>query len=221
MNKFLSSLAVFVSVVAASISTAYPQEPDYRVEFPKGDASWSVIFSKGKTNANGSATEAPSLRSMEVIRQGDLRRDALVWSDGEKTEHWWSTAGNEVFFENRGDSAVRTIKASQRSGARYDETFFSWVDKKTFSGERSLDGKKFWYFEKSARVDTKDEAEIFAAWVNPETARPYAWSDGSRMVYFEFKTLEPGFKLVPPTQFMEAIARYNAYRTPPTRVKRR
>lgn len=220
MNKFLAATTVIVLAASAATAPAQTQEPNYRAEFPKGDAAWSVVFTKEK-KPDEASQKAPSLKSMEIVRQGDLRRDTVIWTDGEKSEHWWSTAGNEVFFENRGDTVVRTMKASQRSDARYDETFFSWVGRKTFVDERTLDGRKYWYFEAKSRSDTNDENETLAAWVNPETARPVAWSDSTRVVYFEFKTLEPGFKLIPPAQFMEVIARYNAYRTPPTRVKRR
>jgi hypothetical protein len=217
MNK----LFAIILAVAAISGLGQAQEPEYRAEFPKGDTNWTILFTKPEKDPGQETQKAPHLKQMDVVRRGDLRRDILVWSDGVKSEHWWSTAGNEVFFENRGNTEVRAVKASQKGESRYDETFFAWVGKQTYAGERNLDGKNYWYFETKYKNEGTEQNNTLAAWVDPKTAWPYCWSDGDRKVYFEFKPLDPNFRLDVPPKFAEAIARYNAYRTPPTRLKRR
>jgi len=227
----LRFLMFFLSAcVAGAFAMAQTEDsPNYRVEFPKGDAAWNVIFLKdtnkpAKSVPTAEDDEQPKLKQMEVIRKGGLRRDTLVWTDGAKSEHWWSIAANYVFFENRGDSFVRGMKGSQRGDARYDESFFTWIGKTTYVGNRKLNGKELWYFEsKASRTlgDGETESETCSAWVDPETAKPVAWSDGRRTAFFEFKSLDPDFRLVVPPRLAEAIAKYDAYRSAPTRVKRR
>ena len=227
LRPLLCVLAALVPGVCALAQTDEP--PNYRVDFPRGDAFWNVKFLKDTSKSPKSAPAAveddqPKLKHMEVVRQGGLRRDTLIWSDGAKSEHWWSNSANYVFFENRGDSFVRGMKGSQRGGARYDESFFTWVGKKTYAGNRVLNGKDLWYFEsKSSRTldDGEKETETYSAWVDPETAKPVAWSDSQRTVFFEFKPLDPDFRLVVPPRLADAIAQYDAYRSAPTRVKRR
>lgn len=227
----LRFLMILLAALAASATAmAQPDEPpNYRADFPKGDAVWIVKFLKDTNKSAKSAPAAaeddqPKLKQMEVVRQGGLRRDTLIWTDGAKTEHWWSIAANYVFFENRGDTFVRGMKGSQRSDSRYDESFFTWVGKKTYAGNRALNGKDLWFFEsKSSKTlsDGETETETYSAWVDPETAKPVAWSDGQRTAFFEFKPLDPEFRLVVPPRLAEAITQYDAYRSAPTRVKRR
>ncbi len=229
-RPFRLLLRILAALVACASAMAQTDEsPNYRVEFPRGDAMWNVKFLKdtnksAKSGPSAKEDEQPKLKQMEVVRQGGLRRDTLIWTDGAKSEHWWSTSANYVFFENRGDSSVRGMKASQRGDARYDESFFTWVGTKTYAGNRTLNGKDLWYFEsKSSRTlgDGETETESYSAWVDPETAKPVAWSDGQRTAFFEFKPLDPEFRLVVPPYLAEAIAQYDAYRSAPKRVKRR
>lgn len=225
MNRIISCLAVFV-LLECSISRA--QEPVvHTIDFPKGDIAWSVIPQNGGIGTVAApdgvpAVETRSIKRIDIIRSGNLRRDLVLWSDQKTTEYWWSVNPFFVVFTNKPDGPILTMKGAMMDVRRFDESNFSWISAATYAGLQTLGGKQCrFYEEKSVDPDTESES-LQRVWIDLKTSKPAAWGDGSFMACFMFSTPDPTkLPLVVPDKYLTAMRRYAAHLTAPKKSARR
>jgi hypothetical protein len=223
MNKWIwiSALALVVPSGDAYSKLGDPV-PEYRVDFPTGDAVWTIRFIKAGEEDKQDVKKAEvnakrEIDQIKVIRSGKLRQDTVEWSDGEQTEYWWSSKAPIVVFQTEVNGPIRTMKSSMMGIRRFDESVFSWVGPSSFIDMREFQKLECWYFETKV-LAFEGEYQTYHAWVDPETCRPVAWSNGQQTAQFTFEGTPSG-SLTMPGKFMKKLERYEAYAAPPQRLE--
>jgi len=231
MNNPLPLGALLLALAAAPLS-AQTSSNTAPVKFPAGNASWTVEVEElsddeakpKKQPAPGQppAGEANKVRRVQVDRQDKYRRDTVFWTKGGSTEYWWLTGSNMVFFQTTSGGPIRIIRAPLLGMRQMDESIFSWVSLKNYRGQKDLKGKPYDFYEEKQTEEGSDGSTItqtVRAWVDPETRRPVAWSDGNYRLNFEFADEGATPPLRVPPAFRQRIDYYEAYARKPTKKK--
>jgi|GEM_PF-1623253 len=221
MNKILLIAIVFAGLGGIQCARAGGQ-----IKFPQGDAAWSVTFEEPPGKEDSSSTKKTTLASgseatktpaptkekqkrvpvhVDIVRMGNLRRDRIMWSDQSVTEEWWTINPSFVVFQDAPDGPVLISRSGNMGDHRYDDSIFDWVNETTFKGIQSYRTKKCRYYEMRFIDPITQEIEKRYAWINDETSRPVAWSDGGMHVVFSYDATLPKEPLVLPEKFQEKI----------------
>ena len=201
----LASLFLFSPVVAQDVIV-------HQVDFPQGDATWSVAAQGQETvppPPNASASPAPKALKkfvgMDIVCQGKLRRDTITWSDGSTDQMWWIRNLPYVMTEKGGQ--VGCTKASDLWQVRFDASSFEWVSAKTYLGKKSYQGSDCQYYEMKIVDPDGGPTRIFRAWVDHSSHLPLAFDNGFITVSFTFPKGGPIAPLQMPANFQEMYAR--------------
>lgn len=214
MNKiFFGFLTVAVLGLEGKPANA-AAEISHAVDFPKGDAAWSVKLENGRTSSKkmsrAAASESRTMKNVEIVRISSLRRDTVLWSDGSTTEYWWPQNPPVVLFQEKTNGRMNIKKAGNMGEQRFDESNFEWVDGKTFVKMGSYKGRKCRFYKMEVPF-IDDEKQTFRAWIDEETLRPLAWSNGDIVAVFSFHTSLPSEPLILPAEFQKEIDRLGAF----------
>ena len=234
--------ATMMAMLVLAVSAPAQDAPlDHRIDFPAGDAAWSVRAGKADAKpgdltapqpeppaANSANPQDPAadqdqvreVRQIDIVRKGGLRRDQVRWTDGTMTEYWWSASSPIVVFQTKASEKVRAMKASQMGTRRFDDTLFSWVNATTFRRPEGYRGKKCLYYNYEMPL-VDGETLTIHAWIDAKTHRPWAWSDGTTVALFQFDLPVPEEPLSIPPDFAQTLQRYEAFYAPPKRLGRK
>lgn len=196
-------------------------EESHEVDFPRGDAAWTVIFKTEGTDVSKASRAGTGSgpfkqwKRMEIVRQGNVRRDLIKWLDGKTTELWWVTTPPVVLFDDGDNGHVSGMKAMLMASKRYDETSLDWVNGETFKEVTSFNGHRCRYY-KMTIVEEDSSGSVkkkFQAWIDVKTNRPVAFDNNGVLVTFVFKDDEAE-PLVMPDRFVEKLKSYQAFLSP-------
>lgn len=196
------------------------------IDFPKGDAAWTVLYTtqlKENKDRDKFAGEQ-RVKRIDVVRSGKYRRDMVHWQQGGTTQYWWHGPAKTVFFQTEPGAPITKMRSSVIGMRRLDESNFSWVGPETYQGQNELQGEEYDYFEKVVRQTLDDGDSLtytLRAWIDLETRLPHAWSDGSVLAIYDFDQPLPTGGLIPPPAFKKSIDEYEAYIAPPKRLGQR
>ena len=227
MNRFVL-LLTGIAACSPPLSWCVAQEVRHEVAFPKGDAAWSVAFENTAaptpTPAAGVPPATPPKKpvKVDIVRQGNLRRDTVVCSDGTTTQIWWCENPPVAMFDNGPKDHVSSMRASSMAQVRYDASSFEWVGAKSFAGMKPYKGKPGQYYEMEVIDDNDGEKtkRTLRAWIDPETHKPLALDNGFNKVAFLFRDDIPVEPLQMPANFLEKYRRLEAFFAPPRRTRK-
>jgi hypothetical protein len=211
---------VLAAWVLAALPLTAAEKTDYHANFPKGDAAWNVTFQKAGAAAlkpEEGKEERRDIKSIRVVRRGELRRDTVLWTDGSSTEYWWSRGAQIVVFQAEKNGPVSAMKSGLMEARRLDESMFAWVGNDSFKKEQDFMARKSAYFETRVPLGEGERQER-QAWLDLETMRPLAWSNGAVLAVFAFENTPPRDVLVMPAEFKKKLERYEAYAAPPKKL---
>lgn len=221
MNKLSHTWLALTLVSLVMISRADAQEISHKVNFPSGDAAWSVSFDTNDDSGQSSAPKpkqaAHQMSKLDIVRMGDLRHDILTWSDGGTTDYWWEPKLEVVLSLNTGDSRIHAAKAGNMDDSRFDDSTFNWVSASTFKGLKSFRGT-------SCRTYGMDVTTLlgevihYRAWIDNKTGRPLAYTNGGMIDVFSFDQPMPTPPLILPPNFQATLAQVRAFMVPPKPV---
>lgn len=214
MNKTALLILTFVTVGVNSIRAA--EEIVHTVNFPKGDAAWTVDFKVEKAAPTPKPTPAITEKSppppprqkkkVEIVRQGNLRHDIVTWSDGSTTEFWWIQKAGLIVYQDVPDGRINILKTGNLPDQLNDGSLFTWVNAGTFVDKRQFQGKKCRYYETEITLPTLEKLTL-RAWIDNETQKPAAWSNSGILSLFTFDNPLPAEPLVLPDKFQKVAER--------------
>jgi hypothetical protein len=204
-------LRLISALLLLSSATVLAQQPAPEIGFPKGDLAWTVAFEAAKGTGE---SPAATPRDIDIVRQGDVRRDRITWSDGHASEQWWTVSPSFLLFENGPDHAVSWLKGAWARGQAYDENLFQWVDASTFVEATDYEKKRCRLYR--TRIASNAGSVTCSAWIDEETRLPVAYAEGNRVALFTFSktSLEP---LSMPEKFQAAAQKVRDLDTAPKR----
>lgn len=225
MSKGVCVLISFVICILCAVPECLADEIDHSVDFPKGDAAWSVVF---KVNGPAVGTQVPGAASSkmfknrtrtDIIRQGDIRRDTISFSDGSSTQLWWSENPPVAVSEDTPNGHVTGMRAFYMAPFRFDASSFEWVSEKTFLGMKALNGKACQYYEMEVTDDSGGELSkrLLKAWIDHQTLKPVALDDGYSFVFFLFSDGPPSQPLNVPPNVRRKLKQYQDFYAAPKR----
>jgi hypothetical protein len=226
MRKIITTARAISRLGLASLFFVWaPNSPaaeaiDHTVNFPSGDATWTVSLEKSKKGPDRQASAPPvrEIKTVEIVRIGNIRRDVVHWSIGGTTEYWWMAKPAVVLFQAKPDEPVRTIPPELLTTIRYDQTLFQWVGATTFVNEATVKGRKARSYQREVSIE--DGKMLQTAVIDSETGLPIEWSDGKNIAQFSFDAKLPENRLEMPSQFQTALKELEGYYTPPKRISR-
>lgn len=185
----------------------------HQVLFPQGDLAWTVTFQNGQaaTPAAGSPSPPQKFVRIDIVRQGNIRRDVAVLSDGSTDEMWWiETKPAWALVDHGGGVAV--MSATALSNVRFDALSFGWISAQTYVGKKSIDGITCQYYQ----TNEEDGRGTFTmrAWIDPATHLPVALDNGSSTVEFAFSKAKVA-PLEMPEKFRQKYEAIEAFYAPP------
>jgi len=214
MNKLALCFLTFVTMGGNSMRAA--EEIVHTVDFPKGDAAWTVDFKVEKNAAtpkpspsiteNSSPPPPRQRKKVEIVRQGNLRNDIVTWSDGSTTDYWWSGKSGFILYQDAPDGRINILKTGNLPDQCYDSSLFTWVSAGAFVDMRHFQGKKCRYYETEIILPS-EEILTLRAWIDNETQKPTAWSDSGILSLFTFERPMPLEPLVLPDRFQIVMER--------------
>ncbi|MFA7344200.1 MAG: hypothetical protein WC003_07860 [Terrimicrobiaceae bacterium] len=223
MNKLFHLPCALVAAIWLVPQCAAETPPTtHEVHFPKGDAAWSVAFENQAAPASkptgGAAPETIPTRTVKVdiVRQGNLRRDVVTLSDGSTRGIWWIRNPPVALFDN--GPRISTAMASSMAQQRYDESSFDWVGANAFAGMKPCKGKPCQYYEMEVVDEMDGTKHTRRAWIDPETHQPVALDDSFIKVTFAFQDAAPTEPLRMPDNFLDKYKRVQAFYAPPRRA---
>lgn len=165
------------------------------------DFRWKVEVEEARVRGQ----EAPRsfVRSIEVDRTRQVRRNLLEWSDGQKTEEWFVPHGNGTFLlqdnRNGGGIAYLQLDAAYGRDPKADWPELAWVERAKRLEDERVEGVKMMVFEVGEENGQKQKV-----WVHPETRRPMIYDDGFYLHRYTY--LGPPRPVSLPDRFREALA---------------
>ncbi|PTY05352.1 hypothetical protein DB346_01945 [Verrucomicrobia bacterium LW23] len=210
-----------------------PAPLTHRVSFPTGDLAWTVdiealdpklaneqakaLTPEQKAAVDAQAATVPQLRRVQIVRKSTLRRDIRQYNFGPANEFWWTDTGLVAQLDKPGGRVI-VMKAGNMGNERYDASLFAWVTAATFKGEEVFREKKCRRYE-TVIMQRNDEKLTLTAWINSETNRPIAWSDGGNVSLFTYDTEPLPVALTMPDDYQREVNRIRAFYAPPPRVR--
>jgi hypothetical protein len=201
------------------------------VQFPTGDASWSVLVqyhSKGTSMSPASApapgppgspaiaqpggrSSSPAVRKIDVTATGNLCRSVATYSDGKTAEIWWLKSPQWVLFDRRDSAGVGVLtNPMMMANLRPDAALFDWVNSRSFIKRSSYRGKDCDQYEAefppaNHPPGVNPPAVPHHAWVESQTGLPIALDDGVALYLFTFNP-PPTVPLTMPPRFSQKLA---------------
>jgi hypothetical protein len=233
MNRFV----LVIAVLAVSIGPALRADAQGVVKFPDGPLAWSVTVKYHDQNDEESSVSPsqPARRrfaAIQIERAGNLRRDRVQWTDGTKSETWWSMDPAFVMFE---DPRIGGILASPPDYSfdrmRLDETAFNWIRSSQMAKEVRYLGRPCFYYQAEERTSGRegDQTELVQvsslpagedssaarqAWIDRETGLPVALIVGGQATYLFSFSETPPETLTLPSKFAALLDRHAAIMAP-------
>jgi hypothetical protein len=210
---------VFITLILGQVPVwpqAAPEPLVHKVDFPKGNVRWTVTFeiidAELAKAAEVQSKKDPQQKKIEIVRTGDLRHDVIAWSNNSNSELWW-VQNPPLVFQDDPDGKVSAREFGNMKADRFDESNFEWIGAATFKGIQDFKDRKCRYYEKEITLDN-DEKAVLKAWIDAETLKPYAWTDGARAAIYTFSATVPG-ELVLPEKYQSAVKRLQSFFGPP------
>ncbi len=220
MNKILKSLLI-LSLSLHITPLKGEEEIVHSVNFPEGNAAWSVAFENTAANTTkspaGSTPAIREIKKLDAVRTGNLRRDTVFWNKGGNTEYWILTTPSLAIFETEPNGPIRSMKGSYLGFRQLDNSTFSWVSKGTYKGMKPFKGEKCRFYETQIEIAEGENQTVYA-WINDATLKPMAWSNGQLTATFSFDLPLPKEPLVLPARFTAELERALAFEAPPKKV---
>jgi len=207
MNK-----GIILVLLLATVPLHAQESISHTVNFPAGDAAWTVKLEhlrKPATTEGGSPVR--EVKSVDVVRKGNLRQDTLHWNDGTTSHYWWSLSPAVVLFRTKPSEPIFSIRPGQLSSRRFDESNFSWVGPQTFRKMEVVEGRPLRVYR--IKVEDEDIKKIFTAGIDGETGLPVTWSDEETAATFTFGA-PPSAPLVLPGEYEAELRRIVSHLTP-------
>lgn len=210
--KTLPFLLLLCCGLAAPLRAENTRPPVHTVEFPQGDAVWSVtVEPSGEKGPRRKASTEPRQEKIDIVRQGALRRDTVTWPGGKTTEVWWLAEPPVAIAESERNGAINVVSAAELLPLRLDAKAFAWIGDTTFQGNKRFKGRRCQCYE------TKEEAlpgQRIRAWIDAKTRQPVAIDNGIGLFIFQLHPTETPEALTLPARFQKALARYQSFRAP-------
>jgi len=209
----------------------YPgQAQGAEVQFPSGNASWTVRVKYHSQSGSPAPTVTPAsappgtpvsfptpavqvvISKVDVTQTGNLCRSIVTWSDAKVTESWWLKSPPWVLFDrqNPPDIIVMT-DARFLSDFRPDASMFSWLDSQSFTDKKSFQGKPCDYYQKVFPPflhppGVEPIPVLHEAWVDAKTGLPAAVDNSVALYVFTFNP-PPSDPLTLPERFQKELER--------------
>lgn len=220
MSKLLvsSGLLYFLCVVQLRAADKVPEH--HKVDFPKGNASWSLQLEKigdeGKPE-DASRNGQVGIQRIDIVRVGGLRRDVVLWEGGGTTEYWWVEDPPLVLFQAAKNGPVQGMKSGQMQDRLFDASTFAWINGSSFKGVETLKGRKCLHYQTEITGEY-DFVQKLHAWIDEKTFRPLMWQNGQTRVIFTFDDSVPSGPLSMPEKFKKELQAYQEYYSPPKKL---
>lgn len=217
------------SILAAVLSLQFARAQAHEaivhaVSFPKGDAAWSVKLAdyKRPDGRDGKiAVEPPAslvVKKVKIVRKGGLRRDVVTYLDNSESTYWWVEKSGIILWK-KGDEPVQAMRSGFFGAQRFDESFFSWVNEKTFRGMEKFQGEDCRHYH--IEVPSVDgDVMAYDAWIDNKSQKPVAWNDGGVPRIFSMDESIPEEPLSLSTSFQDVLARCEAALAPKRKLGR-
>ena len=215
MNKICSLFLAVGLLPSFSLSVS----ANSLVEFPSGDAAWTVNFSPSAANAESGAASTKQQKQpskIEVTQINKVRRIQITWNDGTTTEQW-ALPPLPVNFEEdpRNGSIDPNLVDSPSEGyikfvLPCDASAFHWV---TPSARQEKDpigyqGIQCFHYLGHDSPAPGAKPQSRETWIDSNTLRPVALDTGTSLAVFTFAPKAPIGPLVIPAKFKKAIDYY-------------
>lgn len=195
---------------------ATPESMVHKIDFPKGNARWTITFeiidAELAKAAELQSKKYPQQKKIEIVRVANLRHDVVTWSNSNNSELWW-VQNPPLVFQDDPDGKVSAREYGIMKAYRFDESNFEWIGAAVFKGILDFKDKKCRYYEKEITLDN-DEKAVLKAWIDAETLKPYAWTDGARAAIYTFSATIPG-ELALPEKYQREVKRLQSFFGPP------
>jgi len=208
MNK-LTLAALAGAVLLASLLPASAA----KLNFPKGDAAWTVDIEQLGIGMGDPAIAAEAGKvwatKVDIVRTGDARRDLVTWSNGKTTEAWWYSGPPKIYM-SVGPIKGRTtyITPDETTVSKLlDNSFFKWVAQATLVKSGKVDGTDCQVY--AATVTRDQVAEKLTVWVDKETRRPVRLVIDNTQYSFTFGE-PPTSQLQLPQKLVDKVKRVKA-----------
>jgi hypothetical protein len=194
-------------------------QPPYLAPLPD-NTTWTIKV----TNSTSSAKMPPGVRVVDQLigaKSGDIRELVSEWTDGSRSEIWFSQGYRLV----RGlASPGIVVTPLPRSGDLENSDFFDlkWLASANYVGVESWDGHPCFHFKTQVGLEGQHVGVDYSAFIDVKTKRPMAWDIGSN--HFELVSVEgrnSSSPLLLPQDFAKQLKAYrlaagipNSYRKP-------
>lgn len=224
MNK---RYLLFFSLIL--LLTGFPVLAAPLITLPKGDMSCSVDVTVNQapssTQPASPKTEIPQMKHVEIAQVGNLRRDTITWSDGDKTETWKVlNTGFSLVEVTYPAKCIYDVPAGSFMGSYFSRKILdltpastSWITVASLVGQTDHDGKPAIHYRASVVVPSNVPHQaprqvFYEAWVDAKTLIPMAFDDGDYVYELTFSD-PPTAPLVMPERFQENFRYYTRANT--------
>jgi hypothetical protein len=220
MNKYLSTLlALLLALPARSEEHPPAPQPPYLAPLPD-NTTWTIKV----TNSSTSAKMPPGVRAVDQLvgtKSGDVRVLVSEWTDGSRSEIWFSQ-GYRLVRSVAGPSIL--VTPLPRSGDLENSDFFDlkWLSSANYAGIESQGGHPCYHFKTQVGLEGQHVGVDYSAYIDVKTKRPVSWDIGAN--HFELVSIEgrnSGGPLLLPEAFAKQLNAYrlaagvtNSYRKP-------
>lgn len=177
-------------------------------------ASWTIVPQETSSEPKkGEVVRAqPRIVSIESLRNGDLKRDLIVYSSGQREEIWYfqgqallSTDGGKVVVRSQAilDDGGHSEGVFRLLGNDFKAAGFpglKWVDQKYYTGVVMFNDIVPCYHYVLRGKDPNSEADIDAgeAWISAENGLPVAYISENALYVYRFGEPPVGTLALPP-----------------------
>lgn len=210
-----------ISTLLLALFPATTQAEGNKVQFPSGDAAWTVEISykdsqPGWSNDAATVNDGPAsagppfMQKVEIARAGDRLRYQITWTTRRKSEAWLFS--NVTLMEDVYSNEVLTFdgELGLRAIRKLDRTLFNWTDNR-YPELVDYKGKKCFYYRdpntSGGPTGETHGTESTQAWIDADTLRPVAFEDDQATYSFTFHSSPPG-PLSLPAKFQREYERY-------------
>jgi hypothetical protein len=198
------------------------------VQFPTGNAAWTVDITYRNAAASATPTPTPGgetagdlsrkkATKLQVVQANNLRLIQVTWTAGPKTELWTIPKLPAIFKEypngvvfalDEGGIPARTMM----SRIPNDVSAFDWISPDCLQEKDpiSFEGKLCYHYKGTVNLpsmDTKKSSSSQEAWIDSKTLLPVALNTDATFCKFTFQD-PPAGRLVPPKNFQVEITDY-------------
>jgi hypothetical protein len=222
MNR-TTLLALAAAPAWLSIASLRADPVTHQVNFPSGDAAWTVKFDQDGATSGDSAGLAPAakaaagkkMREIDIVRTGHVRRDEITFVDGTTQERWWVENPDYALFQN--GALVSSIRAANCAALRFDASSLNFVSAATYKGNKTEQGIECQYYEYKVGDNLQGwttNGPLVRAWIDAKNHQPVAYDNGTGIGVFGFsRGAVPDIKM--PPDFQKKYEQLVAFFAPP------